>query len=490
MSDSNTDPGQPAPWAPPTGPTPPTGPAPSAYAAPSPFAAQPAYAAPSAYAAPTGPHIGSSPGPTGPYAAPGTPLGGTGATAGGGWALPPGLGRTTGGPSAAPAGPSSAAAWNTAAGSGGGGLPPAPAPPERRGGSGRSMALAALVGALVAALVSVLVVSLSDSGTTTSKVVTELRPSSQLAGNSLDIGALLATVRPSVVAIKTGSNQGEAAGSGIALTDDGLILTNAHVIEGASVIEVSYSDGSTHAAKLVGALPDNDVALVKAEGVTGVTAAELGSSDAVQVGDDVVAIGNALGLGEQPTVTRGIVSALDRSIPAENITLDHLIQTDAAINPGNSGGPLVNAKGQVIGMNTAIIQNSQSLGFSLAIDEIKPLIEDIKAGRGATSSAPAAPRPFLGVRTTDISEQPADVLAQFGVTRTDGAFVVAVEAGSGADDAGLAPGDVIVEIDGQNVTGKNDVGSGIRGRDIGSEIKITVERAGDRQTLTATLGGR
>ncbi len=352
------------------------------------------------------------------------------------------------------------------------------------------MALAALVGALVAALVSVLVVNLSDSASTTTKVVTELRPSSQVAGASLDIGALLGTVRPSVVAIKTGSNQGEAAGSGIVLTTDGLILTNAHVIAGASVIEVSFSDGSTRQAKLVGALPDNDVALVQAEGVTGATAADLGSSDAMQVGDDVVAIGNALGLGEQPTVTRGIVSALNRSIPAENITLDHLIQTDAAINPGNSGGPLVNAKGQVIGMNTAIIQNSQSLGFSLAIDEIKPLIEDIKAGRGATNSAPAAPRPFLGVRTTDISEQPADVLAQFGITRTDGAFVVAVEAGSAADDAGLKPGDVIVEMDGAEVTGKNDVGAAIRGLDIGSDIEITVERGGEQQKLTATLGGR
>ena len=200
----------------------------------------------------------------------------------------------------------------------------------------------------------------------------------------MDIHALLEKVRPSVVSIKTGSttSQGtqEAAGSGIVLSADGLILTNAHVISGSNSIEVNFSDGSTHSGSVMGSLPDNDVALVKADGVSGLTPAELGSSDNLQVGDDVVAIGNALNLGAQPTVTKGIVSAKDRTIDAENESLDHLIQTDAAINPGNSGGPLLDASGKVIGIVTASASNSQGVGFAVPIAVALPLI------RGAAGS--------------------------------------------------------------------------------------------------------
>ena len=203
----------------------------------------------------------------------------------------------------------------------------------------------------------------------------------------------------------------------------------------------------------------------------------------------MVAIGNALNLGEQPTVTLGIISALDRTISAENVTLDHLIQTDAAINPGNSGGPLVNAKGEVIGMNTAIIQNSQSLGFSLAIDDIKPLIEELKQGKGSTGGQ-VAQTAFLGVQTTDISETTPDVLDRFQVTVDHGAFVQAVTPGSAADRAGVRPGDVIIGVDGQEIQSNQQVGAVIRKKQPGDDVQLKILRQGSEQTVTATLGSR
>lgn len=353
--------------------------------------------------------------------------------------------------------------------------------------------MAAVVGAVVSALVATgLYLALPKQTTAaTTRISQAAQPNVVLSGNSLNISGVLQKVRPSVVTIKTtnrtASGVQAATGSGIVLSADGLVLTNAHVVEGATGIEVEYADGSAHQATLVGELRANDVALVKADGVADAVPAELGSSDAANVGDDVVAIGNALNLGAQPTVTRGIISALNRTIEAPGETLEHLIQTDAAINPGNSGGPLVNAEGKVIGMNTAIIENSQSLGFSLAIDEIKPLIDDIKAGKGEQGAAPTN-RGVLGVRTTNIADQPADVRTQFGVTRTDGTFVVGVEAGSGAEAAGIVEGDVIVKINDATVTSKTEVGNEIRRLKPGDKLSIVVDRKGQQKTVEATLG--
>jgi len=375
-----------------------------------------------------------------------------------------------------------------------GGQPPSTVTPAPSSGarSGPSLLMAALVGALVSALVATgLFFVFPDRSSTTQVVRQATQANAVLSGTSLNIAGVLEKVRPSVVTIKTTSRTAggleAATGSGIVLSADGLVLTNAHVIEGATSIEVEYADGSPHQASLVGEFQANDVALVKAEGVSDAVPAELGSSDAANVGDDVVAIGNALNLGAQPTVTRGIISALDRTIEAPNETLEHLIQTDAAINPGNSGGPLVNAEGKVIGINTAIIENSQSLGFSLAIDEIKPLIEDIKVGKGEQGSAPAN-RGILGVRTTNIADQDGAVREQFGVTRTDGAFVVGVEAGSGAEAAGIAEGDVIIKIDDRTVSSKTEVVNELRRKKPGDKVSIVVDRAGQEQTLEATLG--
>jgi len=484
--------------------------APQPAAAPQPYAppvARPQYAAPQQY---TPPAQYSAPQPPPPVAAAPTPapagivpttaqypaVGGTTPPLGGWtgssiatpqpWSAPPGVGVAS--PPAPPRGPDIGPPRTPSEPAG------ARNAPSHGGGSGRAALVGGLVGALVAALVAGgLWLALPKKTTTissTGAATSVNRPSTRIAGPSLDIHALLEKVRPSVVSIKTGSTTSmgtqEAAGSGIVLDSSGLILTNAHVISGANSIEVNFADGSTHTGSVKGSLPGNDVALVQADGVSGLIPAELGSSDELEVGDEVVAIGNALNLGAQPTVTKGIVSAKDRTIDAENESLDHLIQTDAAINPGNSGGPLVNSSGQVVGMNTAIIKDGQSLGFSLAIDEIKPLIEMIKAGK-TSSTAPTA---YLGVTTTNIDEQPSDVITRFGINETSGAFVAGTETGSAAANSGLQPGDVILKINGTKVAGKEDVGKIIRKLNPGDKVTIEFHRNGQDTTGEATLGQR
>lgn len=367
--------------------------------------------------------------------------------------------------------------------------PPAPKEPKRTGG-----VRAALIGGLVGAIVAGGATSVAlwdrngSSAPTAQQVVTEeARPSNTTPGKSLDVRSLLDKVSPSVVSIHTGTRDGDAAGSGVVLSDDGLVLTNAHVVEGARTIEVDFSDGRTAEARLIGAVPENDVALIKVEGLTEpVTPAELGSSSDLQVGDEVVAIGNALNLGDEPSVTTGIVSALSRSIQSPTgDTLSDLIQTDAAINPGNSGGPLLNVAGQVVGINTAILADAQNIGFALSIDSITSIVDDLKAGRDVENS-----RPVLGVETLDIAGVDPAVAQRFGITATAGAFVQNVQPNTGASEAGLQAGDVIISVDGRRIRTAADVGQAVRAKSAGDTIEVEIERNGEAQTVTATLGTR
>ena len=298
-----------------------------------------------------------------------------------------------------------------------------------------------------------------------------------------------------MVSIETGESQSlyGSAGSGVVISNDGLILTNNHVIAGASGIEIQFDDGRRSAGELVGSSAEDDIALIKANR-TGTVPASLGSSDALRVGDDVVAIGNALNLGGTPSVTRGIVSAKERAISTAEESLDHLIQTDAAINPGNSGGPLINARGQVVGINTAIIRDAQNVGFSIAIDSVKALIGDLKKGKGkgAGGAASQAPTAVLGVQSVDVDSPDLDqaVKDRFGVTANRGAFIIQVTPRTAAEDAGLTQGDVIVQIDGQDVNGSQDVSDVVDSHQPGQRITITVERDGRRQSFDVTLRGR
>jgi S1-C subfamily serine protease len=321
------------------------------------------------------------------------------------------------------------------------------------------------------------------------------RPAIVTPEGVMDIQGILDKVQESVVTIETTASAGggvfEGAGTGIVLSEDGLVLTNAHVIGGSDEIQVRLFDGADHSASLVGSSPDEDLAVIRVDGVDDLVPAELGSSDTLQVGEPVIAIGNALNLGGPPSVTQGIVSAKDRSIQGpgasgEDVDLDNLVQTDAAINPGNSGGPLVDVSGQVVGVNTAIIADSQNIGFAIAIDAVKSQIEDLRNGGGEITPDTA----FLGVSTVDVSTVEDAVREQLGIRADEGAFVADVTPDTGADEAGLRAGDVIVAIDGEPVETSEGVADTIREREPDDEITITIEREGKEQTLTATLGRR
>jgi len=228
-------------------------------------------------------------------------------------------------------------------------------------------------------------------------IVEQFSPNSAGFAKPPDVQAILAGVEPAVVAIETQGLRGgsaiEGAGTGMILTADGEVLTNNHVVAGAETVTVSlFGQSDALPARVIGTDPSQDLALVQIEGQHGLPTVRLGDSNAAQVGDDVLAIGNALALSGGLTVTEGIVSSKDRSLSAtsdltgRSETLTGLLQTDAAINSGNSGGPLVNTSGQVIGMNTAVAESSrgnapaQGIGFAIAIDTIKPLLALLRSG--------------------------------------------------------------------------------------------------------------
>jgi S1-C subfamily serine protease len=254
------------------------------------------------------------------------------------------------------------------------------------------MASALVAVALLAGSTSAVVTRALEPAPAATTVVVAAAPSSQLSGQSLDVAAIVAKVEPAVVSVEATSDQGmfgsTAAGSGIILTADGEVLTNAHVVEGASSIKVTLNGQSqARDATLIGLDQANDLALLRINGASGLPTATLGKSADMRVGDDVVAIGNALALDGAPTVTTGIVSGLNRSLQSTGSSMSGLIQTDAPISSGNSGGPLVNAAGEVIGINTAVATSSQSttaenIGFAIPIDKALPVVEQLRAGGG------------------------------------------------------------------------------------------------------------
>lgn len=356
---------------------------------------------------------------------------------------------------------------------------------RRRGRFASTMLVGALAGAAVAAPLTLVLDD--DPPTPTRTAAPEATPVT-VAGGGIDVAAVLDVARPSVVAIRTevlsqtgaGLRRGEAAGSGFVIDADGTIVTNSHVVAGARSISVEFADGSELDAELVAQDATRDLAVLSVEGGGELTALELGSSDDLGVGDPVVAIGNALGLEGDLTVTTGIVSAKDRDVPVEDITLRGVLQTDAAINPGNSGGPLVDADGRVVGINSAGAIGAQSIGFAIPIDDAMPVIESLARGE-------VPDRPFIGVQTTDLTEQ---VRAQTGVDRDDGALVVDVTPGSAAENAGIRPGDVIVGIAGDDVAATADLGDGVNDLEPGDTVDVQVDRGGEERTLSLTIGSR
>ncbi len=311
-----------------------------------------------------------------------------------------------------------------------------------------------------------------------------------LRGGALDVQGVLAVVSPSVVSIETNVENFRGvfggAGSGIVVGTNGLILTNAHVIEDADTVEVVFFDGTRAPATVVSSIVAQDVALIQVQGVTNTLPAMLGTTEQSLVGDQVLAIGNALGLGGDPTVTLGILSAKNRQIDAGRLRFENLLQTDAAINPGNSGGPLVNAAGEVIGINTAIIEGSQNVGFAIAIDSVMDFLQGFAEGDPSLTPDTA----WFGASSRSLGVVPEAQRDEAGATGDSGVFIVDIFEGSAAGRAGLEPGDVITGINGASVATPEDVARIIRRQDPGDVINVEFERRGNTQVVDVSLGTR
>lgn len=271
--------------------------------------------------------------------------------------------------------------------------------------------------------------------------------------------------------------ESSGAGSGVIIAPDGYILTNSHVVHGAQWLEVVLADGHTVPAQIAGVDPATDLAVIRIN-AAGLPTVELGDSDRLRVGQLVIAIGNPLGF--QATVTAGVVSALSRSLRSQSGQLiENIIQTDAPINPGNSGGPLVDSRARVVGINTAIIQGAQGIGFAVPVNTarwVAGLL--IKDGR--------VRRPFLGI-TSEARPIHIRVAREHGLRDPKGIGVIQVMPGSPADLAGIRVGDIIVGIDGTPVSGLDDVHRFLSRAAIGATMRITVLRRNQRLDLTAIL---
>ncbi len=388
--------------------------------------------------------------------------------------------------------------------------PAAPAPVAGSGDRGarggrlgwRQLVVVAVVSALVGGGVAAGISEATkddDSGPTRTVVVgNTAKPVSNTSviGKAKDVQAVLAKVNGAVVAVQVGSavdqglfsgnnNSGDGsggAGTGFVISPDGVIVTNNHVVADANGrIEVEFPDGTKQAAELLGRAPEYDLAVIKVDG-RNLPYVKLGDSDSIQVGDQVVAVGNALALQGGLSVTQGIISGKGRVVPEDETgqVLYDMLQTDAAINPGNSGGPLLNAGGEVIGINTALAGDSQNVGFAISIDSAKSVIESLRAGKSVRVA-------FLGVETSDVT--PA-IAKSLNLQTKTGAVIRRVTKGAAADSAGLKANDVIVAIGGRPVHGPQDVGAEIRRYAPGDKVDVTVERGGKDTTVSVTLAAR
>ena len=300
------------------------------------------------------------------------------------------------------------------------------------------------------------------------------------------ISAVAAAVQPAVVQLNVGDGESGGTGSGFVISDDGYIVTNNHVAGGGGDIEVTFSDGSTATGKLIGANPGYDIAVVKVDR-TGLATVPLGESGALLVGDTVIAVGSPLGL--QGTVTTGIVSALNRPVTAggegEQAYIN-AIQTDAAINPGNSGGPLLNERGEVIGMNTAIRADAQGIGFAIPSNTLQR-IGDQLAAKGKAEHA------YLGVQMTTLTPQVKQEInsnpnAGLQVSEEQGVLVVQVMSGSPADRAGMKSGDVVKRVNGQDVATAEALQNVVEASQVGNKLQVDLKRDGRDQSLSVQTG--
>jgi len=303
---------------------------------------------------------------------------------------------------------------------------------------------------------------------------------------STGVPGVVAKVRPAVVNIATRQLSYDALlrpvpaqgiGSGVIFDARGYVLTNNHVVEGAQQIRVTLPDGRAFPGKLVGADPLTDLAVIKIDG-RDLPAARLGDSSKLEVGETVIAIGNPLGLEGGPTVTVGVVSAIARSIEEPGgAGLYDLVQTDAAINPGNSGGPLVRMAGDVIGINTAIIQQAQGIGFAISINSAKPIVQELLAhGRVV--------RPFIGIVPVSVTPQ---IASAYDLPVDHGVLVARLDPRGPAARAGMRAGDIVVAVAGHPVKSLGELRVAIGQHKIGETVDLAVRREKTSVTLKVTL---
>ena len=362
--------------------------------------------------------------------------------------------------------------------------PPRPPAQPRRTGLASVVVAAALAGTLGAGAgaTAVLVATDGDTGATTTTTASGATQASLPTGS---VARVAQNVLPSVVSIQFTGAASSGSGSGVVISDDGLILTNNHVVEGAvdgGNLTVNFSDGTSTGAEIVGRDPEADLAVIRVTDVSGLVPATLGSSDDLQVGQTVVAIGSPLGL--TGTVTTGIVSAKNRPVsagsgePGAAPAVLNAIQTDAAINPGNSGGALVNLRGQVVGINSAIAtlggatggqSGSIGLGFAIPIDQAKWIVKQLIANGEASHAQ-------LGVSVGDAT---GDVL---------GAELQTVESGTAAADAGLQAGDIVTHYNGQTIDSADALVAAVRSTEPGTKVTIDYVRNGQSVSTSTTLG--
>jgi len=323
-----------------------------------------------------------------------------------------------------------------------------------------------------------------------------LQPANPGTGGSLNAQAIAAKVDPAIVDINTVVGSGQAAGTGMIISSNGEILTNNHVVDGSTSIQVTIAGRSQrYSAHVIAAAPSADIAVIKVDGVSGLPNVSFASSSSVHVGDPVVALGNALGQGGTPDVSQGTVTALDQTITAseggaKSEQLSGMIQSDATIYPGDSGGPLVNASGQVIGMITAgnvqgFRSSASNVNYAIASDTLLSVVNQIRSGQ-ASAGIIYGQVGYIGVSVETID---ATIASQLGLNVSSGALVRSVVSGSPAAAAGITRNSVITSVGGVAVTGIDSLGAAIRAHKPGEQVSVTWVNQGGTHTATLTLAG-
>ncbi len=268
----------------------------------------------------------------------------------------------------------------------------------------------------------------------------------------------------------------KGSGSGFIASADGYVITNNHVIEGAENVEVILNSGESFDGEVLGSDPQTDVAVVKIN-AKGLVPAEMGDSDRLRVGQFVLAVGNALALPGGPTVSLGVISAKNRPMPWADFIFEGLIQTDAAINPGNSGGPLADIEGKVIGVNTAMIPFAQGMGFSIPVNTVKRVMEDI-------ISKGHVVRPWLGISGVDIDE---NEIRMRGSSIKSGVLVVRVDQWSPAYESGLRPGDIILSMGEARISGMRSLIEKLSSTGLGNTVDVVFSRNGKKYRTSVDI---